>query len=150
MGDGHMARKMALTVCLFGGCVWCLALATRADSAETTQTEDVFKPVASVDALMHGQLVFFKTIGKQVRKPASAARNYEIEEAAEILAELANVNQFNSEKEDYRAWATTLRDAAMGLAHEADKGDAADEANMKKLVQTMKSACSDCHDAYRD
>lgn len=150
MGNGHMGRKMALTVCLLSGCAWCLALATRADSAETTRSEDTFKPVAPVESLMHGQMVFFKEINEQIRKPASSERNHEIGESAEILAELANVNRFNSTKEDYRGWATSLRDAAMDLAKETEKGDAADQANMMKLLQSMKSTCGACHDVYRE
>ena len=150
MENGHMARKMALTACLLGGCVWCLALATRADSAETTRSDDTFKPVASVESLMHGQLVFFKGINKQIRKPASHERNEEIEESAQILAELANVNRFNNEKEDYRTWATSVRDTALDLAEEAEKSDSADQSKMLELVKTMKSTCTACHDVYRE
>lgn len=144
-----MFSRMALTVCLMGSCVWCLALATRADSAPSEGTDDGFKPVASVESLMHGQVTFFKAIGKELEEAPSEHRNHEIEEAAEVLAELANVNRYNNTKEDYRAWATQLRDTAMKLANEAEKKKDADDARMNKLYLQMKKTCGDCHDAYQ-
>lgn len=150
MENGRMARRMALTVCLIGGCVWCLALAARVNSAEGDAARNEFKPVAPVEALMHGQMVFFKGIGEQIAQPASGDRNHEIEESAEILAELANVNRHNKDKDDYRGWATSLRDTALELAQEAGKGDGADNARMDKLMQTLKATCTACHDVYRE
>lgn len=144
-----MARRMALTVCLLGGCVWCLVLATRADSAQAGAAAGEFKPVAPVGSLMHGQMVFFKEITEQLGKPAGGERNHEIAESAGVLAELANVNRHNKDKEDYRGWATSLRDTALELAKEAGKADAADNARMNKLIQTMKATCAACHDVYQ-
>jgi len=149
MENGQMVRRMALTVCLLGGCVWCLAVATRADSAQAQTPGTEFKPVAPVDALMHGQMVFFKEITEQLGKPAGKDRNHEIEESAEVLAELANVNRHNKDKDDYRGWATTLRDTALELAKAAEKEGGEGEAQMQKLVQTLKSTCAACHDVYR-
>ncbi len=143
-----MFRKMALTMCLMGSCIWCLALVTSADSAPPGASGDQFKPVASVESLMHGQLTFFKEIGKALKNTSDPDRGEEIEEAAEVLAELANVNRFNKDKEDYRAWATQLRDTALQLAHEADK-KSADEKRMKTLFDNLKNTCAACHDAYQ-
>ncbi len=143
-----MFRKIALTVCLTAVCIWCLALETGADSGQHDHATRAFKPVASVDALMHGQLVFFKAIGAELEKPASADRNHEIEEAAQVLAELANVNRFNSEKGDYIGWATEVRDGAMKLAAEAKKKDASND-RLTAYVTTIKGKCGACHDAYQ-
>lgn len=144
-----MVRRMALTVCLLGSCVWCMGLVTRADGTATAQAVAQFKPVASVGALMHGQLSFFKKISKSLESPASEDRNHELEHAAEVLAELANVNRLNKDKEDYRGWATDLRETALELAREAAKLTAADDVRMKKLTQKMKASCTACHDAYQ-
>ncbi len=144
-----MIRKAALSVCLMASCIWCLALVTRADSAQSASTGGTFKPVAPVESLMHGQNVFFKEIRAELDKPSSEERNEEIKESAEVLAELANVNRFNSKKEDYRAWATELRDTALGLAAEADKNEKADDGRLKNFLVKLKDTCTACHDMYQ-
>lgn len=144
-----MFRRMALTVCLVGSCVWCLALVTRADSSQPASEGNDFKPVAEVDALMFGQVTFFKKIRQELEKPLTKGTAHEIEEAAQVLAELANVNQFNNSKSDYKNWATQLRDTAMELAEEAEKKDAADTGRMQKLYSRMKATCGECHDVYQ-
>lgn len=144
-----MFRKMALTICLMGSCLWCFALATSADSAQPVTTAGVFTPVASVSSLMHGQGKFFKEISQALGNMSNPERNEEIGYSAEVLAELANVNRFNKNKEDYRGWATQLRDKALQLAREADKKEKANESHMKKLFQEMKNTCVACHDVYQ-
>ena len=144
-----MFGKMTLTIGLLGGCIWCLALVARADSAQSANATEAFKPVASVDALMQGQLTFFKEIKKAMANKAMEDRGDEIEKAAEVLAELSNVNRFNNEKEDHRAWATELRDTALKLAHEAEEKDA-DEAKMTNLFKQIKATCGACHDEYQE
>lgn len=144
-----MIRKAALSVCLMAGCIWCLALVTRADSAQSAPASGSFKPVATVESLMHGQNLFFKQIKGELGKPSSEERNEEIKESAEVLAELANVNRFNSKKEDYRAWATELRDTALLLAAEADKNEKADDGRLKNFLVKLKDTCTACHDMYQ-
>ena len=126
----------------------CVALTTRADSAENANQEQTFKPVASVQSLMHGQVKFFKELAKHLQEAPGEHRNEELVEGGEVLAELANVNRLNSEKQDYRAWATQLRDTALALAKEAKK-PTPDEAGLKKLYQTLKDTCASCHDAHQ-
>lgn len=139
---------MALTVCLVASCVWCLALVTRADTAPPEPPTVTFKPVASVEALMFGQRAFFKQIDGELKKPAGGMRNLDIEAAAAVLAELANVNRHNKTKADYIGWATDVRDTAMKLAAEAKKKDA-DDAKMKTLYKSIKASCGACHDMYQ-
>ncbi len=144
-----MFRKMALTICLMGSCLWCFALATSADSAQPAATAGMFTPVASVQSLMHGQMTFLREIGKALGNMSDPERNEGIQESAEVLAELGNVNRFNKNKDDYRAWATQLRDTAIQLAREADKKQKANESHMKKLFQEIKNTCVACHDVYQ-
>lgn len=146
-----MVRNVALSVCLMGSCIWFLGLASRADSAQVDPPRESFKPVSSVESLMHGQGVFFKKIRKELKNPANKKRkkrNKEIHEAAEVLAELANVNRFNRDKDDYRRWAIQLRDYSLELAVAAKKGDASDE-QLNAIVKKMGAACGACHDAYQ-
>lgn len=145
-----MIRRMALTGCLLVACVWCAALVLRTDAAQASAGLADFKPVASVDALMHGQKVFFKDINKHMGKANDPDALHEIEEGAQVLAELANVNRFNSDKPDYRNWATQLRDRALELAEEADKKEMASRARMQGLLQAMRDTCQACHDAYQE
>lgn len=143
-----MFRNVALSVCLMGGCIWFLGIASRADSAAPDATIATFKPVSSVPSLMHGQGVFWKKIRKELSRPAGKKRNHEIVEAAEILAELANVNRYNNPKQDYRDWAKQLSDQSLELAGEAKKSDASDE-KMKSLAEKMGATCGACHDVYQ-
>ena len=143
-----MFRNVALSVCLMGGCIWFLGMTSHADSAAPDSAIAAFKPVSSVESLMHGQNMFFKTIRTELNQPAGKKRNHEIVEAAELLAELANVNRYNSPKQDYRDWAKRLSDQSLELAGEAKKSDASDE-KMKSLAGKMGTTCSACHDVYQ-
>lgn len=107
-----------------------------------------FKPVSSVDALMHGQQIQLKTINELVNNKAAKDRGKNLAEAAELLAELANVNSYNNEKADYQAWARDLRDTSLAFSKDAKKTDAKDE-DLKKTVERMKTICQACHDVYK-
>jgi len=144
-----MMRRMALTVVLFAGCIWCLALVTTANSAPSAPAGGSFKPVASVRGLMIGQMLAFKQLQTSLTGKKDAERAGAIQLTSEALAELANVNTYNNEKEDYRGWAGQLRDTALELAGEAKKKDMADEDKMKSLLTKLEGTCQSCHDAYQ-
>ena len=144
-----MIGRMTLTVCLLGSCIWCLAMVASADSAQGESQTEAFKPVASVHSLMHAQAKFFKAARKAVGDKSMEDRGHEIGEAAEILAELANVNRYNSEKQDWRDWATQVRDTSLELAREAEKKDA-DEEKIAGLVKRIGETCGACHDKYQE
>jgi cytochrome c556 len=148
MEDESMIRRVVLSVVLMVGCLWCLALAGRADGNQSAVVGP-FKPVAEVESIMHGQNIFFKEITEQLEKPAGEKRNKELFESAQVLAELANVNRFNKDKDDYRNWATQLRDTALEFAAGARMNDRAGEDRMKPLYNRMKGICQSCHDAYQ-
>ncbi len=144
-----MVRRMALTVVLFAGCIWCLALVTTADSAPSAPGGGPYKPVASVRGVMTGQMLAFKQLQTSLAGTKDVDRPVAIQLTSEALAELANVNTYNNEKEDYRGWAGQLRDTAMELAGEAKKKDNADEDKMKSLLAKLEATCKSCHDAYQ-
>jgi len=143
-----MVRKVTLTIFLLGGCVWCMALVSRADSAPADSGDSGFKPVSTVHGLMNGQRLLLGQIGEAIENTGMKKRSEQIESFAEVLAELANINTLNSEKEDYRNWAAELRTKSLALAKEA-KDNAGDDA-MNKSIQSIKDTCTACHDAYQE
>ena len=143
-----MVQRLTLTACLIGSCVLCLALVLR---AEAVQPADVgFKPVAPIESLMYGQVTLFNRMATLVTQTGNVKSVHELEEAAFALAELANVNRHNSEKDDYRQWATLLRDTCVQLAKEAEKAADADAARLKLLFEQAKGVCQSCHDVYQN
>lgn len=146
-----MLRRMTLSIGLLAGCAWCFLMVSRVDSAQPAPAAAAsrpFKPVASIHGLMNGQALLFKSVRKAITNKETPQRLEHIEVYAEALAELANVNTYHSEKEDYQAWAGQMRDTALELAEEAEKSDA-DDARMNKLVASLKNTCGACHDAYQ-
>lgn len=143
-----MFRNVALSVCLMGGCIWSLAMASSANNRQPAVADQTFKPVASVEALMHGQGMYFKRIKKGLKEPTGKKRNETLREAGEVLAEFANVNQFNSTKDDYRAWAKQLSTTALEFASEAKKSDA-DDTKLNAILKKMGAVCGACHDVYQ-
>ncbi len=145
-----MVRRVTTTMVLLGGCIGCLALAFGADPPSDRGTPaGSFKPVASIHGLMTGQGLVFKTLQQSLHGPKNPDRPRAVQLTAEALAELANVNILNGEKDDYRAWATQLRDTSLELAAEAKKKTEADDAKMKALLTKVEATCNACHDAYQ-
>lgn len=138
-------RNATLSLVLLAGCVFCFAIASRGLSAPDGGE---FKPVAEVHSLMHGQAIMFKQIRAAIQKKSTPERAEVIEHLSQVLAELANVNTYNNDADDYRQWAKTLRDSALELAEEAEK-KTLDEDRMKQLVGEIKSTCGNCHDKYQ-
>lgn len=144
-----MIRNMTLTVMLIAGCVWCVALVSRADSAQTAG-DKAFKPAVSVHHMMEGQVIVFKRLSQTVKNKNTEHRNEIIEGLSNVIAELANVNSVNSDKSDYIGWASDLRSTAMELAEEAEKDADANDQRMDKLLTKMKESCVSCHDVYQE
>ncbi len=138
-------RNATLSFVLLVGCVFCFAITSRGVSAPGSSG---FKPVSSVHSLMHGQGVMFKQVRKAIQKKSTPERGEIIEHSAEVLAELSNVNMYQKDADDYRAWAGSVRDMAMELAKEGEK-KTLDEDRLKALVGQIKSMCGECHDKYQ-
>jgi len=144
-----MIRNMTLTVMLIAGCVWCVALVSRADSAQDSG-HNHFKPAMSVHQMMEGQLIVFKQLNEAVKNKSTDDRTELIEGLASVIAELANVNSVHSDKSDYIGWASDLRNTSMELAEEAEKKKDANDQRMEKLLTKMKQSCVSCHDVYQE
>ena len=144
-----MAGKMALTVCLLAGCVWCFTLVERASSAPPSDAAAEFKPVASIETLMKGQDEQFQAIGELLDDPSIRGRTRKLVMRGELLAELANVNTYHRSDSDYRGWASDLRTASLALAAEAKKRKDADNEKMKELFAQLDTTCNACHDKYQ-
>lgn len=144
-----MVRNMTLTVVLLVGCACCIALVSRADSAQASGKKP-FQPAISVHHLMEGQELVFDQINNAIKKTDMPRRTHTIEALASILAELANVNTQNSDQADYQGWAAELRGHAMTLAEEADKKKNADNNRMLQIYKNMRRSCIACHNVYQD
>ncbi len=144
-----MIRNMTLTVMLLAGCVWCVALVSNANSAQSAGN-NTFKPAVSVHHLMEGQVLIFKQLSSALKDKDTKHRVETIEGLSIVMAELANVNTVNSDKGDYIGWASDLRNTSMELAEEAEKKKDANDQRMNKLFTRMKESCVSCHDAYQE
>ena len=51
--------------------------------------------------------------------------------------------------QDWRDWATQVRDVSLELAREAEKKDA-DEEKIAGLVKRIGETCGACHDKYQE
>jgi hypothetical protein len=143
-----MMRNVTISACFLTASVWCLAIVSHVNSAEPP-TPESFKPVASVHALMEGQGMVFKELNAQFRNPNDPRRTNRIANAAELLAELANVNTLHGQKQDYVNWAKQLRDLSLDLSREAQKGQGAENARMEALLVRIQGTCQACHDVYQ-
>jgi len=144
-----MARRLLLTVGLVVGCMWCCALVAGGEQPPAaTPSPRAFKPVATLDSLMHGQGDQFQALTTLVENPQAEKRGHRLFIAAELLAEFANINTFHKDKDDYRGWASKVRDLSLELAGEAKK-EPLDDARLTDLLATLKQTCTSCHDVYQ-
>jgi len=140
-------RKTTLTICMLAaGTVVFTMVAQSQDTPKVDSSG--FKPVASVHGIMNGQFVIFNEMMDTVRNPKAKERAERMEGLAEALAELANVNQYNSDQPDFQKWAKELRDNSLQIAKEAGN-DKIDDAKVKQIAETIKSTCGACHDKYQ-
>lgn len=101
-----------------------------------------FRPISPRATLMEWHSQAFDELNAGIdRKNVAAA------DSAWLLAELANVNYFHSEKSNYRAWAGEMRDAAAELADTIRKKR--DFNRARELSKRIKDTCKRCHDAYK-
>ncbi len=143
-----MFRKTALTVGLVAGCLWCLFLVARADSAQgRAPGGDPYKVVASVPSLMYAQAHHFGEFTDLIREADAEDRFLRMRLEALVLAELCNINAFRAEEDDYRAWAVEARDISLQAAEAATKRDVD---AVKGFARAIKTKCRACHDKYQD
>jgi hypothetical protein len=142
-----MTRRTTLTICMLAAGT--IGFTVVANSQEKPKVDSSgFKPVASVHGIMNGQMVVFNEMMNTVRNAKAKERAERMEGLAEALAELANVNQYNSDQADFQKWARELRDQSLQVAQEARNETINDEI-VKQLAETIKSTCAACHDKYQ-
>jgi len=145
-----MVRKTVWTLLAVVGMVAGLAWVDRAVSSPMQEvSKPTYKPVSQVQFLMEGQKMHFKAAAGMVKNKNAEERYEHIQMNAEVLAELANVNTYNKDKEDYRRWAAQVRDLALKLSAEAGKESKADENTMRKILTEINDTCVSCHDVYQ-
>ncbi len=110
-------------------------------SAETLAAAG-FKPVMNVHDMMEGQNKLFGEItdGITDKKFRDAAK------AAWLLAEIANVNQYQQEDSQYRAFARKMSEDSITLARALKKGDEKAAVDARRLVS---QTCQACHDQFK-
>ncbi len=101
-----------------------------------------FTPVQSVHDMMEGQKKLYEEIKDGVldKQWEDAARS------AWILAEIANVNQYQNAAGEYKGLARQMSEDCAKLAQALKKREA-DAA--KQLVQQVGQTCSACHNKFR-
>ena len=145
-----MLQRTGIAVCTFALFTWGLVLVTRAESATQAGEKETFKPVASIDSLMRGQEQQFDALKTLMGNTGARGRAAGLVRAAELLAELANVNHQHSEKRaDYNQWTIKMRTLALDIAAEAKKRKKADDAKMNTLLGEIENTCNACHDVYQ-
>lgn len=127
------------------------ALAWAATSAGQTAGDDKdtkpaparpFKPIMTVEQLMEGQDKLYAEIKDGITDKAWA----EAETSAWMLAELANVNHYQSDKLDYRKHADAMAAECQALAKVLRKRDAAAaQAQAAKISENCKA----CHEQFK-
>ncbi len=101
-----------------------------------------FVPVTDVHHMMEGQGKLWGEI-----KDGILDSNWKAaENSAWLLAEVANVNQYQHEAADYKAWAKQMSDQCVELAGTLKKKDAA---KSRDLVSKIGNTCSECHNKYK-
>lgn len=142
-------RQTLLSTTLVGGCIWCVGMVQKAYSEEkaavSQQQATPYKPVSPVEPLMEAQEDQFNAIKKQL--VAAGKEDWKlVQRHAFVLAELCNVNHYQSEKDDYRKWAFEARDLCVELAKAAKAKDAP---KAKDLFKQIHTRCGQCHDVYK-
>jgi hypothetical protein len=103
-----------------------------------------YKPVASVHNLMEVQQDHFDELKKELR--AEEPDFDKVLAAILVVAELSNVNQYQSKQADFQEWAVDTRDVSLQLARAAREKDASAS---RDLVRQVHASCVKCHDKYQ-
>lgn len=108
-----------------------------------------YHPVASVHDLMEIQQDEGNVVKKQL---AGATPDFgKVADSSYALAELSNINRHQSDKPDYREWATQVREMSLELAALEKSNDPADARRTKArdLYRQINTTCGKCHDKYQ-
>jgi len=144
----NRSRKWA-PVCAATGLVMMLLLASHGVGQTPSAPPAPFKPVMPLLALMGEQDAHFDNIRELIRNVDAPERFEKLRHEALALAEMANINGYHrgsQQHEDYRSWASDLKQQAIEMAGQAEKKDVdAIKASAKKVIHTCKA----CHEQYQ-
>lgn len=146
-----MIRKNLFMTAALVAATLCLSVIVRNGAAQTgdSSTSDVFKPVMPLLSLMAEQDRHFDNILDLVRDAEAADRFEKMRHEAYALAEMGNINAYHRgalRHQDYRRWATQLREYASQLAGDAERKEAGAFADIAKQIN---ATCKACHDKYK-
>lgn len=140
-------RSTAALLTVAGLVMLSAALMARAQSGPDAKVKAAgqappFKPVMNVHDMMEGQNKLFGEITDAItdKKFRDAAK------AAWLLAEIANVNQYQHDEAAYRAFAKKMSEDCVTLARALKKQDEKASIEARRLVG---QSCQSCHDQYK-
>lgn len=103
---------------------------------------EAFKPVQTVENMMQGQ----KKLYDDIKAGILDQKWPEASKSAWILAEIANVNQYQNEHADYKKHAHDMSIECASLAQLLKKRD---EAGSKEQMRKIGQICSECHKQFK-
>ncbi len=144
-------RMIRLVGCLFmvlgiaSACAWWAGQArAEAPSAQSKESSKAgFKPVQSIHNMMEGQ----KKLRSEIQAGILDKKWRNASRAAWILAEIANVNQYQHSDAEYKGFAKKMSDQCVQLAKVLRKRD---EKGARTQFKQLGQTCSSCHDKYKD
>ncbi|MFO0972927.1 MAG: hypothetical protein U1A27_05755 [Phycisphaerae bacterium] len=137
-------RALVLKAALVGSGALALTAAALRAEPEPTVAPVPFKPVATVEHLMEGQEMAFKSLKAAVL----GSKWRDARSSAWLLAELANVNRQHARTPRYAELSGKMVDACIAVAEQI-KPRQADADAAKKGVSEIAATCKSCHDEFR-
>lgn len=141
-------RKTRSVCCFLVGVVAAFALArwatgARAEAPEAGGSAAAFTPVQPIHVMMEGQ----KKLRKEIQAGILDKEWKDAMKAAWILAEIANVNQYQNDHPQYKAYAKRMSDQCVKLAKLLRKRK---DKEARALFKEIGQTCSACHDQFRE
>lgn len=141
----RLSRIVYCSCLVAGVAVMSIALIANAQpkpSAAQVSAKAKFKPVQSIHDMMEGQ----KKLWTEIREGILDKQWDEASKSAWILAEIANVNQYQHESKEYKGYARKMSSNCAKLAKLLKKRE---EKSAKMMVTQIGETCSACHDQFK-
>ena len=138
--------KTIVCLCLVVGLVFAVsglvAVAQPKQTAKKKTSKTAFRPVQSIHDMMEGQ----RKLWIEIKEGIVDKQWNEAGKSAWILAEVANVNQYQHKSPEYKDLARKMSADCVKLAKLLKKKD---ESGAKKMVKKVGETCSACHDQFK-
>ncbi|MFQ5429999.1 MAG: hypothetical protein ACE5E1_06780 [Phycisphaerae bacterium] len=108
----------------------------------TARPRPAFKPVIDLEDMMEGQ----KKLFTDIKEGLLDKQWEEAEAAAWILAEIANVNQYQHQEKDYKRFAHRMSGQCVELAKRLKKRESG---KAVEALENVRQTCTACHDQFR-